>query len=87
LKLAYEYSEMCDMGEFLISLKDFIELFDELFIVHEDLNMLNSNLKEYTQNYEWNSIIFEGHWIKGVNSAGLKFSIENYYFFFLRLLL
>lgn len=70
MKLENEYCEVSNSGEFLISLNDFIELFDELFIVHQNFNMLNSNLKEYNENYEWNSITFEGHWIKGINSGG-----------------
>jgi hypothetical protein len=68
-----EYCKTSDSGEFIVSLSDFIELFDELFIVHQDFNMLNSNLKECKTKFQWNSIIFEGHWIKNLNSGGFTY--------------
>ena len=57
-------------GEFYITFSDFISNFDELYLVHTNLNAYNRELFD-KNNKKWSETCFEGYLKEGINAGGI----------------
>ena len=61
-------------GLFYISFDDFVEHFDELYLVHTDLNAFNYSSQSFCSD-QWLCEKFEGEWNLEKGTAGGKFTM------------
>ncbi len=57
-------------GEFFMSYQDFSAFFDNIGLVHYDMNAYYADGTDYFANFSWGRAVYHGSWVKGETAGG-----------------